>query len=113
MVKNLEFVVRQVRAFVPLQKIPRIIAPFHWILGSKRGLRYVPPADFGTWTEQPPKMFALAWLLGQANPSRKLQSSMKSVPSGDYMLQVIVTDKLAKQKYQTTSQAIDFAVAAH
>jgi hypothetical protein len=29
------------------------------------------------------------------------------------MLQVIVTDKLAKQKYQTTSQAIDFAVAAH
>jgi hypothetical protein len=29
------------------------------------------------------------------------------------MMQVIVTDKLTKQKYQTTSQAIDFAVAAH
>ena len=29
---------------------------------------------------------------------------------GDYLMQVTVTDKLAKQKYQSASQAIDFEV---
>lgn len=32
------------------------------------------------------------------------------ISPGDYVLQVIVTDKLAKQKYRVASQAIDFTV---
>jgi hypothetical protein len=54
---------------------------------------------------------------GEASTGRLLAGGHLTLahefPSGDYVLQVIVTDKLAKQKYQTTSQAIDFAVAAH
>ena len=31
-------------------------------------------------------------------------------PPGDYMLQVIVTDKLAKEKYRIAAQSIDFEI---
>ena len=54
---------------------------------------------------------------GDANTGRLLAGGHLTLAheflSGDYVLQVILTDKLAKQKYRTTSQAIDFAVAAH
>jgi hypothetical protein len=51
---------------------------------------------------------------GQTDPKRligggamRLGAGMKP---GDYVLQVIVTDKLAKEKYQTASQWMDFEV---
>jgi hypothetical protein len=31
-------------------------------------------------------------------------------PPGDYVLQVIVTDKLAKEKYRIAAQSIDFEI---
>jgi hypothetical protein len=34
----------------------------------------------------------------------------KNIPAGDYVLQVIVVDKLAREKYQTSSQGMDFEV---
>jgi hypothetical protein len=34
----------------------------------------------------------------------------KSIAPGDYVLQVIVVDKLAKQKYQAASQWMDFEI---
>jgi hypothetical protein len=56
-------------------------------------------------------------IAGEASTGRLLAGGHLTLghefPAGDYVLQVIVTDKLAKQKYQTTSQAIDFAVVAH
>jgi hypothetical protein len=35
----------------------------------------------------------------------------KAIPPGDYVLQVIVTDRLAKQKYQNSAQWMDFEIA--
>jgi len=32
------------------------------------------------------------------------------ITPGDYVLQVIVTDKLAKDKYQVATQAMDFEI---
>ena len=36
----------------------------------------------------------------------------KSVGPGDYVLQVIVTDKLAKEKYRVATQSMDFEIQA-
>jgi len=51
---------------------------------------------------------------GEASTGRLLAGGHLTLahefPSGDYMLQVIATDKLAKQKYQAASQWIDFEV---
>ncbi|HYW47099.1 MAG TPA: hypothetical protein VE959_29805 [Bryobacteraceae bacterium] len=50
---------------------------------------------------------------GQVDPKRLAAGgSMKLDPdrNGDYVLQVIVTGKLAQQKYQTASQAMDFEI---
>ncbi|HUJ93445.1 MAG TPA: hypothetical protein VLW46_00620, partial [Candidatus Bathyarchaeia archaeon] len=53
-------------------------------------------------------------LAGQANTRRLLAGGhmtlAKAIDPGDYVLQLIVTDKLAKQKYQAVSQWIDFEV---
>ena len=40
-----------------------------------------------------------------AGGAMKLATGMEP---GDYVLQVIVTDKLAKDKYATTAQSMDF-----
>jgi VWFA-related protein len=52
---------------------------------------------------------------GEASAGRLLAGGhltlAQEFPPGDYVLQVIVTDKVAKQKYRTATQAIDFAVA--
>ena len=53
-------------------------------------------------------------LTGEAATGRLLagghMSLAKGISPGDYVMQVIVTDKLAKQKYRSASQAIDFEV---
>jgi VWFA-related protein len=53
-------------------------------------------------------------LTGQPDPKRLLVGgSLKvggQVPPGDYVLQVIVTDRLAKEKYRTATQWMDFEV---
>jgi VWFA-related protein len=53
-------------------------------------------------------------LAGQSNPKRLVAGGnmvlARAIPPGDYVLQVIVTDKLAKQKYQIASQWMDFEV---
>jgi hypothetical protein len=33
-----------------------------------------------------------------------------SLPTGDYVLQIVVTDELAKEKYQIATQWIDFEI---
>lgn len=51
---------------------------------------------------------------GQADPGRLVVGgSMKlgsGIARGDYVLQVVVTDKLASERYRTATQAIDFEV---
>jgi hypothetical protein len=58
-----------------------------------------------------PRVPALA---GEPTSGRLLAGGHLTLASGispgDYLLQVIVTDKLAKQKYRVASQAIDFNV---
>jgi hypothetical protein len=34
------------------------------------------------------------------------------ISPGDYVLQVVVTDKLAKEKYRVATQAMDFEIQA-
>ena len=53
---------------------------------------------------------------GQEDPRRligggRMQLGSKITP-GDYVLQVIVTDKLAKEKYRVATQAMDFEIQA-
>ena len=52
--------------------------------------------------------------LGQPDPKMLITAgSMKlgsQIASGDYVLQVIVTDKLAKDKYRTATQWMDFEI---
>jgi hypothetical protein len=53
---------------------------------------------------------------GQADPKRligggRMQLGAKISP-GDYVLQVVVTDKLAKEKYRVATQAMDFEIQA-
>jgi len=59
------------------------------------------------------KVSALA-LTGQPDPKRLVAGgSLKLGPqiaSGDYVLQVIVTDKLAKERYRTATQWMDFEI---
>ena len=55
-------------------------------------------------------------ILGQEDPKRligggRMQLGGKITP-GDYVLQVIVTDKLAKEKYRVATQAMDFEIQA-
>src|SRR5580698_658830 len=54
-------------------------------------------------------------LTGEAASGRLLAGGhmtlAEGMSPGDYLLQVTVTDKLAKQKYQSASQAVDFEVA--
>jgi hypothetical protein len=50
---------------------------------------------------------------GQRNPQRLISlGSMKlgQSPPGDYVLQVIVTDKLAKEKNRIAAQSMDFEI---
>jgi hypothetical protein len=53
-------------------------------------------------------------LAGQTTAKRLLAGGnmvlAKSIAPGDYVLQVIVVDKLAKQKYQAASQWMDFEI---
>ena len=53
---------------------------------------------------------------GQDDPKRligggRMQLGGKITP-GDYVLQVIVTDKLAKEKYRVATQSMDFEIQA-
>jgi hypothetical protein len=54
-------------------------------------------------------------LAGQSDAKRLIAGGnmvlAKAIPPGDYVLQVVVTDKLAKQKYQTSAQWMDFEIA--
>jgi VWFA-related protein len=52
-------------------------------------------------------------LAGQTTPKRLLAGGdmvLSKIPPGDYVLRLIVVDKLAKQKYQAASQWMDFAI---
>jgi len=53
-------------------------------------------------------------LAGQTTPKRLLAGGnlvlAKTIAPGDYVLQVVVIDKLAKQKYQAVSQWMDFEI---
>jgi VWFA-related protein len=49
----------------------------------------------------------------QANPKRLIgagQMHLTQVPPGDYVLQIVITDKLRKEKQQVATQSIDFQV---
>jgi hypothetical protein len=54
-------------------------------------------------------------LTGEAASGRLLAGGhmtlAEGMSPGDYLLQVTVTDKLAKEKYRSVSQAVDFEVA--
>ena len=39
-----------------------------------------------------------------------LPRSLLQTPPGDYMLQVIVTDKLTEEKYRIAAQSMDFEI---
>lgn len=55
-------------------------------------------------------------LAGQSDEKRLIAGGnmvlAKAIPPGDYVLQVVVTDKLAKQKYQSSAQWMDFEIKA-
>lgn len=50
---------------------------------------------------------------GQQDPQRLVGAGriqLTQMPPGDYVLQVIVTDKLANEKYRIAAQSMDFEV---
>jgi hypothetical protein len=49
----------------------------------------------------------------QPNPRRLFavgRLQLDKAPAGDYLLQVVVTDKLAKEKYRIAAQSMDFEI---
>jgi VWFA-related protein len=85
-------------ARVDREKKPQILVQMRLFRDGKEIYAGAPAAMDGSDQKNPQHMLAIGRLqIGQAQP-------------GDYVLQVVVTDKLAKEKYRIAAQSMDFEI---
>jgi hypothetical protein len=83
---------------VDRDKKPQILVQTRLFRDGKQIYAGAPSAMNGEGQQNPQHMVALGRVqIGQAQP-------------GDYVLQVIVTDKLAKEKYRIAANSMDFEI---